>query len=165
MLILGIDPGPKLHGFALLDVTRARRVRVTSGHCDTAEMVARIALHTTSDDGAEVVAVEWSDRILGGFDNHQRSRAIAAELVATQGEAGIFVGCAWSRAVRIEAADWRLGIVGASSPSDAQVRAVILRLVEGWPERSSAGRHACDAAGVALAAFNVARGSRRKEVV
>lgn len=155
MLILGIDPGPRLHGYALLDVTRARRVRITSGHCDTAEMVARIALHTTRDDGAEIVGVEWSDRILGGFENHQRSRAIARQLIATQGEAGILIGRAGDRVVRIEAARWRRGIVGTSSPTDAMVRAAILRQVEGWPARSSAGAHACDAAGVALAAFNV----------
>lgn len=164
VLILGIDPGPRLHGYALLDVTRERRLHVSSGRATTDELVC--CLPTQAFDVAEVVGVEWSDRVLGGFGDHQRSRSIAAALIATQGEAGILVGraSATTRVERIEASSWRRGILGTSSPTDAQVRAAILRLVEGWPRRSSAGAHACDAAGVALAAFNMARGSRREEV-
>lgn len=164
MLILGIDPGPKLHGFALLDVTRERRRYVSSGHCDTAEMVARIGC--AKADGVEAVGVEWSTEVLG-FGSPARALAIARALLGAQSEASALATHAevlLLRVERISALDWRLGIVGKKSPSDAQVRAVILRLVEGWPERSSAGRHACDAAGVALAAFNMARVSRREEV-
>lgn len=166
MKILGIDPGPKLHGFALLDLTRERRTWLMSGRETTSGLLALLDGWEAGGPGTlPVVGVEWSARILGGFASHQRSRSIAAALIATQGEAGILVGRAGSRAVRIEAAQWRRGIVGTPSPTDAQVRAAILRLVEGWPTRSSAGAHACDAAGVALAAFNMARGSRREEVV
>lgn len=154
MLILGIDPGPKLHGYALLDVTRSRRTVQAFGHAPTGEVLGMIDVWDHSDPRSPLVAVEWSDRILGGFTDHQRSRSIAAALIATQGEAGILLGRAGPRAMKIAAAAWRLGIVGKSSPSDAQVRAVILRLVEGWPKRSAAGEHACDAAGIALAAFN-----------
>lgn len=154
MLILGIDPGPKLHGYALIHATRARRVHVASGKCDSSEMLARIRTPVGHPEGAQLVAVERAVRILGGFDSPQRARAIAEQMFAAQFHAGTFFNQAAGRAITIEAAKWREGIIGMSSPSDAQVRAVILRLVEGWPKTSSAGEHACDAAGIALAASN-----------
>lgn len=164
VLILGIDPGPKLHGYALLDVTRERRRYVSSGHCDTAEMVARIGC--AKADGVEAVGVEWSTEVLG-FGSPARALAIARALLGAQSEASALATHAevlLLRVERISALEWRRGIVGKKSPTNKMVRAAILRLVEGWPARSSAGAHACDAAGVALAAFNKARGSRREEV-
>ena len=153
MIVYGIDPGPKLHGWAILDVTLQKRVLLSAGRASTQEIIDQLG-----QQQVQLVAIEWASQVLG-VGSIQRVRAISKTLIATQAEAGRLLQACETRGmkvVKISASDWRLGIVGTRSPTDKRVRESMGRLVTGaFPKE--AGAHAYDAAGVALAAFNRGR--------
>ena len=151
MMILGVDPGapakptpaaprpePARHGWALVEILPGERPRwVDAGH-DTEDVVRcwmRVA-------GVSHVAVECPARV--------HTAEAGMSLLATAFEAGRFHGCALEMGLVsavLTAEHWRQRVTGLRSPSDAQVKTTLARLLT-LPARSNA--HERDAAGVAL---------------
>lgn len=150
MVLLGIDPGAPakptptnrtpvaLHGWCLLDVQPGERPRwVDAGH--DREDTVRCHLRTR---GVSCVAVECPARV--------HTAEAGMSLLATAFEAGRFHGCALEMGLVsavLTAEHWRQRVTGLRSPTDAQVKTALARLLT-LPARSNA--HERDAAGVAL---------------
>lgn len=151
MLLLAIDPGaaakptprnphpdPARHGWCLLEILPDQRPRWHSAGHDTEDTV----LCQMRTAGVAVVIVERPKRV------HREEVGMA--LLETAFAAGEFHGIALvtgRRAATLSAESWRSAVVGLRSPSDAQVKAALARLLD-LPTRSNA--HERDACGVGL---------------
>jgi Holliday junction resolvasome RuvABC endonuclease subunit len=149
ILVLGVDPGPTSHGWALVHVTGLDGGRfVICGECkdQPAENILRL-VKTPSG----LLAIEVPARFLPSNGTHYP--AVAGALMGTTYQAGRLASIAEDRglaSVEMTAADWRREVCGKGAAKDGQVAEAVGRLVSGWPKRSNA--HVRDAAGVALAA-------------
>jgi Holliday junction resolvasome RuvABC endonuclease subunit len=170
MLILGIDPGPTEIGYAVLrrDTATRRGSYVDAGKfavdarmCD--ELFGLVKVHGIGAVGVELPGRLHPDRNISRAALVSRSNQLLATVKIQERIVGWLNGFGFYDVHEVTASDWRRGIVGRSSPSDAAIKVAIMRQVAGWPKRSN--EHERDAAGVALATFNKARGSRREEVV
>ena len=154
MIVLGIDPGPETHGWALLDMSGPRPKWIDASKSTSDGM--RIVIPQTAPD---LVAVEVPSRVLP-FGKPVAQRARGAQLAATSLQAGRILGACDGlgyEAVQIDAATWRK-VLGART--DATIKTAIARLVEGCPKRSNV--HERDAAGVAIGAYRRWMLERRK---
>ena len=151
MILLAIDPGaaakptpknprpdPARHGWCLLEILLDQRPQwVSAGH-DTEDTV-RCHMRTA---GVTTVVIERPTRV------HREE--VGMSLLETAFAAGWFYGVALETigsANTLSAEHWRTAVVGLRSPSDAQVKAALVRLLD-LPARSNA--HERDACGVGL---------------
>ena len=151
--VIGFDPGPTSHGWALLRVDSGRPVWLASGEVPAKDYATIRALI----EAADLVAVETPKGIPYGKDLG-KIRGRSRDLLATGIEAGRLLGMASCYEVEIEQAsaeEWRKAIVGKSSAADWQVKVQIRQRVMAWPLRTPV--HARDAAGMALYAHERAR--------
>jgi Holliday junction resolvasome RuvABC endonuclease subunit len=151
--VLGFDPGPTTHGYALLRVDSGRPVYLACGEVAAKDHAAILALI----EQADLVAVETPRGIPYGKDMG-KVRGRSRDLLATGIEAGRLLGMSSCYEVEMEQAsaeDWRKAIVGKGGAADWQVKIQTRSRILGWPLRSSV--HARDAAGMALYAHERAR--------
>lgn len=158
-VVLGIDPGPKLHGFAVLErsITARRTSAWTcrqAGRKSTHDVVG-LAKTLVPSDRPVVVAIEEPERVhprqmtLGAafsigtslIGSHQKIGDMRVELERL-GLPVVLITCASSRKAR--------GIVGEHQ--DRQTLDHLLRFVLSWPKKSNT--HMRDAAIVGLAGFD-----------
>lgn len=147
MLILGIDPGPSLCGWALLERDGARPARwVDGGHAPAEEIVA------TQVERASLVAVEW---LAPGLFERKRHDALIG-VARVEGALDWYLRKLGVKYVAITAGQWRSDVVGRASPSDEEIAAKLRLMVTGIPSppvlTKEALEHAIDALGVAFAA-------------
>lgn len=152
MILLAIDPGaaakptkknphsdPARHGWCLLEILPDQRPQwVNAGH-DPAGLIVDL-MELASD--LDAVVVERPTRV------HREEAGMP--LLETAFAAGEFHGRALSvgrQASTLSAENWRTAVVGLRSPSDAQVKAALARLLD-LPARSNA--HERDACGVGV---------------
>lgn len=147
MLILGIDPGVHLCGWALLERDGARPARWVDGGWAPAEEIV-----STQVEWASLVAVEW---LANGLFERKRHDALVG-VARTEGALEWHLRRLEAKVVKLSAGQWRADVVGRSSPSDEEIAARLRLLVAGIPSppvlTQEALEHAIDALGVALAA-------------
>lgn len=167
VLILGIDPGPTEIGYAVIRFDTATRrgsyvdagkLAVDARTCD--ELFGIVKVHVIDAVGVELPSQLHANEKIHRSALVSRANQLLATMKVQQRIVGWLNSFGFDDVCEVAASDWRRGIVGRSSASDAAIKAAIVRQVAGWPKRSN--EHERDAAGVALAAFNVARGSRRE---
>lgn len=152
MKILGIDPGPAESGWMTL-VKRAKGVQFAN--CGNVLSKRDAFIELLDVESPDVVSIErpkWQDH----GKNAVATRAIASNLIETNYVVARFAEIAVARGMKlieIPAQTWRLGLLRSRSPSDAQIKRVVVELVHGLPSRTNA--HERDAGGVALAALRV----------
>ena len=165
MIVLGIDPGVSLCGWALLERDGGRPVRwLDGGHAPAEAVVAQHA------ERASLVAIEW---LANGLFERKRHDALIG-VARTEGGLEWLLQRLGARVVKLSAGQWRADVVGRASPSDAEIEAQVRRLIAGVPVPPTltveALNHAMDAAGVAFAALHqpgqqtrlaLGRGARR----
>lgn len=142
IVVLGIDPGPTSHGWAVICVHDLQTAEYLA--CGESEAVRGLPFFTPVPPA--LCAIERPAG--GGY-----SPATVPPLLETAYQAGILSGMARGRNLEVTplcAADWRREVVGRGNAEDAAVKDAVTRIVRGWPKRSNA--HQRDAAGVALAA-------------
>jgi len=145
IVVLGIDPGPSAHGWALLRVLDLQTAEWLALGVDKPDWYDALTLASFAVR-PELVAIERPAG--GGY-----SPATVPPLLETAYQAGILAGRALAAGLDVSplcAADWRREVVGRGNAEDAAIKDAVLRLVTGWPKKSNA--HHRDAAGVALAA-------------
>lgn len=147
MLILGIDPGPSLCGWALLERDGARPARWVDGGHAPAEWVVGTQL-----ERASMVALEWLAR--GLFERKRHDALI--DTARVEGGLDWLLQKASVKVVKLSAGQWRSDVVGRASPSDEEIAAKLRLMVTGIPSppvlTKEALEHAIDALGVAFAA-------------
>ena len=137
---LGIDPGQKKHGFAIIEVDRrGLAVFVHCGH-ESGSPVSLIR-----DAGRlDLVAVEEPATV--------HAAGATPTIVDVARAAGEFLGAAEAMGLRTATmmpARWRNLVTGSPRAGDADVKRMILARIPTWPKISN--DHGRDAAGVALA--------------
>lgn len=147
MLILGIDPGPSLSGWALLERDGARPPRwVDGGHAPVEQIIS------TQVERASLVAVEWLAR--GLFERKRHDALI--DTARVEGGLDWYLDKLGVKVVKLSAGQWRSDVVGRASPSDEEIAERLRLMVSGIPSppvlTKEALTHALDALGVALAA-------------
>lgn len=147
MLILGIDPGVHLCGWALLERDGARPARWVDGGWAPAEEIV-----STQVEWASLVAIEW---LANGLFERKRHDALVG-VARTEGALEIVLRRLGVKVVTLTAGQWRSDVVGRASPSDDEIAARLRLLVSGIPSppvlTQEALNHAIDAVGVAFAA-------------
>lgn len=146
MIWLGIDPGPRLTGWALIELDGGRPPRfVDGGHAPAEQAVQQ--LERASRVALEVLAP-------GLFSRDRYEGLIGTAIV--QGGLQWQLRAIGARVIELTAGQWRADVVGSSSPTDPAIEAALRRRVTGLPAPPviPAGKlvHVCDAVGVALAA-------------
>jgi hypothetical protein len=129
-------PGPALHGWCIVRILPGLRPEwVDSGHDDADVIHGRMAARP------EAMVVEQPGRV--------HTEAANMPLLQTAFAAGQFYGQALERglAATLTAETWRATVTGLRSPSDAQVKAALGRMLD-LPARSNA--HERDACGLAV---------------
>lgn len=156
MIVLGIDPGSKKFGWALLSVRRevvgsAPRIRVS--HLNRGWSLNEVGMAEALIEAADLVVVE---KLQGGlFNRGNRSLAPARDIVGTAFFEGGVIKYAQSRGVSVETiaqCGWRSAIGVGQQPegfADRAVARAIRAQIEDWPRRRS-NVHERDAAGAAL---------------
>lgn len=145
MIILGLDPGSRSTGYAILDAERAMVSFVECGSLENDELAAWLY-----DDAHDVgcVAIERIE----GIAFAPKGPGIVPHLLSASNAAGVAKGAAQLLShvhiVEASAREWRKAIVGKANASDADVKRVVTLHVQGWPKVSNA--HERDAAGVAM---------------
>lgn len=147
MLILGIDPGTLLCGWALLERDGARPPRwIDGGHAPAKEIVG------VQVPRASLVALEWLGPGLFSRDRYEGLVATAR----VEGGLDWYLGKLGVKVTKLSAGQWRSDVVGRASPSDAEIAERLRLLVTGIPSppvlTKEALVHALDALGVAYAA-------------
>jgi Holliday junction resolvasome RuvABC endonuclease subunit len=147
MLILGIDPGPRRCGWALLERDGVRPPRwIDGGHAPAEEIVG------VQVPRASLVAVEW---LAPGLFERKRHDALI-ETARVEGGLAWLLGRIGVKWVQLSAGQWRADVVGNSSPSDEEIEERMRQRVRGIPSppvlTKTALVHALDALGVAYAA-------------
>lgn len=147
MLILGIDPGVRLSGWALLEREGARPARWIDGGWAPAEEVLAAQV-----ERASLVAVEW---LANGLFERKRHDALIG-VARTEGALALLLRQLNIDVITLTAGQWRSDVVGRASPSDDEIAARLRLLVTGIPSppvlTEEALNHALDALGVAFAA-------------
>lgn len=147
IVVLGVDPGPSSHGWALVRVVDLQSAEwLACGDVDVTEIGSLFSRIGVECPEPALVAIERPAG--GGY-----SPATVPPLLETAYQAGRVAGVAERLALSVRplaAADWRREVVGRGNAENAAIKDAVLRLVRGWPKRSNA--HERDAAGVALAA-------------
>lgn len=154
MIVLGVDPGSREFGWALLDVrggaglplraTFLATGNAASDYLTALQLLAGGALPARP----EVVAIEK----ISGWAFAPKGAGVVAALIASSSVAGGIAWVARSRGLRVEertANEVRRLLLGKAGSGDAQVKEAIPGLIYGWPKRSN--NHQRDAAMVALA--------------
>lgn len=153
MIVLAFDPG-KTIGCALVDFSFTPRplIRATSALTET-EIAHTLAteLHCADRENF-IVAVEVNETYATRERDFNpvhlvRAGRIAGEIIGHARALG-------ARVVTFSAHEWRRAIVGSRTPTDAQIKATIARLVD-ISKRSN--NHERDAIGVALYAERLTR--------
>lgn len=129
-------PGCALHGWCIVSILPGLRPEwLDSGHDEADVIHGRMAARP------EVVVVEQPSRV--------HTEAANMPLLQTAFAAGQFYGQALERglAATLTAETWRATVTGLRSPSDAQVKAALGRMLD-LPARSNA--HERDACGLAV---------------
>lgn len=151
IIVLGVDPGPREHGWALVRVVDPQRALFVG--CGKHEGNAEGVLSLLGVHLADVVAIESPTTFMPTGPGGKFIPTVATALFGTTRQVGRLAAVAeldgWA-VVEMTASDWRREVCGKGSSTDAQIAADITRLVAGWPRRSNV--HVRDAAGVALAA-------------
>lgn len=147
MLILGIDPGPRRCGWALLERDGGRPPRwIDGGHAPAEEIVG------VQVSRASLVAVEW---LAPGLFERKRHDALI-ETARVEGGLAWLLGRIGVKWVQLSAGQWRADVVGNSSPSTDEIEERMRQRVRGIPSppvlTKQALEHALDALGVAYAA-------------
>jgi Holliday junction resolvasome RuvABC endonuclease subunit len=147
MLILGIDPGVRLSGWALLEREGARPARwIDGGHAPAEEILA------TQVERASLVAIEW---LANGLFERKRHDALIG-VARTEGALETILRRLGVEVITLSAGQWRSDVVGRASPSDEEIAERLQLLVTGIPSppviTKEALNHALDALGVAFAA-------------
>lgn len=151
MIVLGLDPGVTLHGWALLDMPPVGRGRMLAGgHMPTDEIPARFQCvrewYVCAPGYAPWIEVVGIETPAGYVHEHKRGAA----LLATAVEAGRFIERAGMMGRALSAAQVRKSLARNHSASDEAVEAALRVFLE-MPKRSNV--HARDAAAVALVAW------------
>lgn len=147
MIVLGIDPGVHLCGWALLEREGGRPARwLDGGHAPAEQIVAQQA------ERASLVAIEW---LANGLFERKRHDALIG-VARTEGGLEWLLQRLGARIVKLSAGQWRSDVVGRASPSGDEIAARLRLMVAGIPSPPvltvEALNHALDALGVALAA-------------
>ncbi len=140
--ILGIDPGTKSHGYAILECTGRRCSWVEAGEIE-ATYVAAVNLMLRAELAILIIEQPVSIGVAGVAANGPLL------MTAWQGGALTYLARSFGMHVKeVYAREWRRALTGSVSPSDATIKAALSRtLLGGIPERSN--MHERDAAGVA----------------
>lgn len=158
LVVLGIDPGSRAHGWAVLVVGPHSARYLDGGHreCSAADLVRR-TIRVECRGPLDLVAVEVPAVL------HHLPAVRQVLLTAVSAGAALGAADCFDRLnVRVNPADWRRDVCGHGSARDSTVKDAIDRLVTGWPKRSNV--HIRDAAGVALhAAWRVLRAEAEAE--
>lgn len=151
--VLGIDPGPTLCGWGVVDGQPPRFVAGGMVGSTSAELQELLALYPGAVVAIE--SIEW--RNFGP--------ARTGPLMATSHIAGLLEGLANGRKTHLlPAAMWRRMLTGRTGPTDARIKLVVCSRLRDMPSRSSS--HVRDALGCALAAQWIERTpGRRKGLV
>ncbi len=147
MIILALDPGSTMTGWAKVDVRGARPRPITltflgGGHAESSSPAIGPLMHD-----ADIVAVEKIE----GIAYAAKGGGIVGALVASSSIAG---GIAWlarergHRVVEMTARAWRGLVLGRPQASDQQIKAAIPGLIHGMPKTSNC--HVRDALGLAV---------------
>lgn len=155
-MVLGIDPGPKLSGWCLLDFAAFHSPVFYDG--GKASSPAALFEHLELEGLAErigLVAVEEPRAVFypGAEESPAALRSTALSIAHTSWEGGRVFGWAEARGfgvMPVGPTEWRIALVGTSRKGDdvdAKVKATLPRVVRYWPERSSV--HVRDGGGVA----------------
>ncbi len=143
MRVLGVDPGPRRHGWALLELAPGEQPHwIGQGHSGSGSILA--VAHTLSPGDHVVI-----ERPQGYVHEHKRG----ADLIETTWEAAKLFGRLAERGAIVHALGpeaWRQSVVGKRTPSDSEVRRA-LRLQVLFPPGARTNSHHRDAGGVALA--------------
>lgn len=151
MKILGIDPGPTESGW--MTIASSLRNNQRFSNCGNVASKRDAFLELIDVEAPDVVAIErpkWQDH----GRNPVATRAIASNLIETNYVVARFaeiVIASGLKLLELPAQTWRLGLLRARSPSDAQIKRALVALLPGLPTRTNA--HERDAGGVALAAL------------
>lgn len=156
MICMGIDPGPRLSGAALLDLSGRRPALLEYGYLEFSDIRAWIA-----EVKADVVAVEVPD-VAHGRDPNMTKAAIyslGTNLTRTGKIAVDFARDAEARGLltyRMTAQTWRKNVPhGRGGCGDKAVKAWLVAILDGLPKRTS--EHERDAMGIAVAGGQWAR--------
>ncbi len=147
MIILGVDPGARRCGWALLERDGGRPPRwIDGGHAPAEEIVG------VQVPRASLVAVEW---LAPGLFERKRHDALI-ETARVEGGLAWLLGKLGVRFVQLSAGQWRSDVIGRASPSDDEIEACLRQRVRGIPSPPVLSKqalvHALDALGVAYAA-------------
>lgn len=163
MIILGIDPGPSECGWMSIENdedarerSRPWRVHNCGNLLARREPIAEL-LEDCIPDAVAIERPKWQDH----GRNPVATRAIASNLIETNyvvGRIAEMVLALGITLIEIAAQTWRLGLLSSRSPSDAQIKRALERLL-GLPTRTNA--HQRDGGGIALAAARLIE--RRQE--
>jgi Holliday junction resolvasome RuvABC endonuclease subunit len=141
LFVLGIDTGPKSHGWAVIRVEGESARYADSGNCPV-ELGTDLT-KMSAWNGETLIAIE--------APLHAYSAATASPIIATARAAGELGGAAKARGYRVEyvtAADWRAGLLGAANAHDRAIAAWVQEHIQGWPKKSNP--HTRDAAALAV---------------
>lgn len=146
-LVLGVDPGAKLHGWCLLALAPGQRPRwAAAGHHDAASLGQAVRAETV---GLGDVLISVVEKPAGYVHEPARGAALI--------ETAFWAGALWQQLGGTSLAgpchllspeQWRRVVCGKGTPSDAEVKSA-LRVRLALPARSNA--HQRDACGVAWA--------------
>lgn len=152
LFVLGIDTGPKSHGWAVVRLDGEVARYAQHGDCPVERADTLVIMSAWA--GAVHIAVECP--------LHAYSAKTASSIIATARAAGELGGAAKARGYAVEyvtAADWRAGLLGAANAHDAAVKAWVEAHVQGLPKKTNV--HVRDA--IALAVFAGRRWLRGQE--
>jgi Holliday junction resolvasome RuvABC endonuclease subunit len=155
-IILGIDPGPAECGWMSLENDEDVPERSGPWHvhnCGNVPSKRKRVLELFEQLDPDAIAIErpkWQDH----GRNAVATRAIASNLIETNyvvARIAEMVRTRGAALIEIPAQTWRLGLLNTRSPSDAQIKRALERLLAGGlPKRTNA--HERDGGGIALAA-------------
>jgi hypothetical protein len=160
VIVLGIDPGARLCGWALLERDRGLPPRWIDGGYAPAEEIVGVQVPRAS-----LVAVEW---LAPGLFALARHNALV-DTARTEGGLAWLLDRLGARWTKLSAGQWRADVIGRASPSDEEIEACLRLRVRGIPLTPALSKdtreipsppvlpkyalvHALDALGVAYAA-------------
>lgn len=147
MIVLGLDPGPRRSGWALLERDPAKPPRWIDGGWHPIEEVLGVQLRRAS-----LVAVEWLAR---GLFERVRHDALV-ETARVEGGVEWYLRKVGVKYTKLTAGQWRGDVVGNASASTPEISAALRLRVRGIPSppvlTAESLEHSLDALGVALAA-------------
>jgi Holliday junction resolvasome RuvABC endonuclease subunit len=156
MIVLGIDPGGSMCGWARIDARGGDGCPWSFSYVSAGHVASDVfAVGELVGEGVDLVAVEAVEGYAFGGGASRGTRSGAAVVSALLATSGVAKAIAWQciargiRCAEISARRARSLVLRAPSATDKQIAHVVPLLVRGWPTRSNP--HMRDAAVVAIA--------------